>query len=302
MQQYWLKVSQNDAGMRVDNYILKSCQKQKLEFSRAYIQKLIRQGNITLNGKPLKPHYKLKEGDTLRCKIEEKKPFLLKPEDIPLDIVYEDKDVMVINKPPGLVVHPACGHLEHTLVNALLHHTKELSNINPLRPGIVHRLDKDTSGLMLIAKNNHAHWALVRQFSKHAVRRKYIAVVKGKVEFDEGSINLPIARHSLEREKMAVSFGPTAKEALTYYRTLRRSQQFSLLELVPYTGRTHQLRVHLASQGHPICGDKKYAKTDIFKRLALHAQYIGFIHPTLKKFMEFSTPPPQEFLELFKNA
>jgi len=300
MKEYKLKVSSQDSGTRLDAYILRSCQKHDVEFSRTYIQKLIREGYITLADKPLKSNYKLKEGDLINLKLEEKKPLQISAEEIPLDIVYEDNDVMVVNKPVGLVVHPAPGNLEHTLVNALVHHTSELSDVNPLRPGIVHRLDKDTSGLILIAKNNDAHQKLVKQFSKHTIKRRYVAVVKGKVEFDEGSIDLPIGRHHINREKMSVSFMPQAKEAKTHYRTLKRSINYSLLELTPYTGRTHQLRVHLASLGHSICGDRKYGECDNFKRLMLHAQRIGFVHPKSKKFLEFSTDTPQEFLRLFK--
>ena len=300
MKEFKLKVANDDSGMRLDAYILKSCQKHNLEFSRTHIQKIIRQGNITLNGEKLKPNYKLKENDLILVKLEEKKPLQIIPQSMPLDIIYEDKDVLVINKPVGLVVHPAPGNYDSTLVNALVSYTDELSDVNPLRPGIVHRLDKDTSGIMLVAKNNKAHLVLSQQFNKHTIKRSYVAVVKGRVEFDEGKIDLPIGRHQINREKMAVSFKPQAKEALTYYRTISRSRDCSLLELTPHTGRTHQLRVHLASLGHPICGDGKYGEAGIFKRMFLHAKYIGFIHPTTKKFLEFSTPIPQEFLELVK--
>jgi 23S rRNA pseudouridine1911/1915/1917 synthase len=198
-------------------------------------------------------------------------------------------------------VHPAPGNYEHTLVNALLYHFKQLSNINPLRPGIVHRLDKETSGLLVIAKNNAAHLALAAQFAKHSIKRKYIAVVRGRVEFDENVIELPIVRHPVKRENMSVGFGKNSKYAKTYYRTLKRGDDFSLLELEPFTGRTHQLRVHLAFLGHPILGDTKYARYDNFKRLALHAQSIGFMHPRSAKFVEFSCKPPKEFMQFIKN-
>lgn len=299
MQESVLNVTGLDAGRRLDIYLLEYCRNNNLSLSRTSIQNLIRKGNITIPGKTLKPNYKLKSGDIIVLAFPQKQPFKVAQENIPLDIVYEDSDCLVINKPSGLVVHPAPGNYEHTLVNALLFHTKELSDINPLRPGIVHRLDKDTSGLMLVAKTNLAHLILAEQFSRHEVKRKYVALVKGKVEFDEGSVDLPIGRHALARDKMSVSFNLKAKAAKTFYRTLKRADNYSLVELIPYTGRTHQLRVHLASLGYPICGDKKYGKTDKFKRLTLHAYYIGFNHPTKNKFMEFSTPIPKEFLELF---
>jgi 23S rRNA pseudouridine1911/1915/1917 synthase len=208
----------------------------------------------------------------------------------------------VINKPTGLVVHPAPGNYQHTLVNALLYHFKELSSINPLRPGIVHRLDKDTSGLMLIAKNNPAHLNLAEQFSRHSIRRKYLALVNGRVEFDEDIIELPIGRHPTKRKCMSVGFGAKTRYAKTLYRTLKRTDRVSLLELEPFTGRTHQLRVHLAQINHPILGDVKYGRNNPALRLALHAFYIGFLHPVTGKFLEFSTPAPKEFADFMKRV
>ena len=207
----------------------------------------------------------------------------------------------MINKPCGLVVHPAPGNLEHTLVNALLHSFKNLSDVNPLRPGIVHRLDKETSGLLVIAKNNFTHHALAAQFEKHSIERTYIALVKGKMEFDENVIELPIARHPIKRENMAVSFKEEARFAKTHYRTLKRFKEFSMLELKPYTGRTHQLRVHLAFLGHPILGDKKYGKHNDFMRLALHAKSLSFLHPRTGKLIGFDSEVPKEFRELIKK-
>lgn len=201
-----------------------------------------------------------------------------------------------------MVVHPAPGNYQHTLVNALLYHFKTLSDVNPQRPGIVHRLDKDTSGLLVIAKNNFTHLGLAAQFAKHSIKRKYVALVKGKVEFDEDIIEMPIVRHPDKRKNMSVGFGKKAKYAKTYYRTLKRSDNFSILELHPFTGRTHQLRVHLAFLGHPILGDTKYGKNDAFSRLALHAQYIGFAHPRTGKFMEFESALPGEFVTITKNS
>jgi 23S rRNA pseudouridine1911/1915/1917 synthase len=295
MAEYVLKVSAEQAGMRLDVFLAQFSDSNNLGLSRTFIQKLIRDGKVILGDSPqLKPHYKVKSGDRLKVIIEEKKSGILRPENIPLDIVYEDEDLAIINKPAGLVVHPAPGNYEHTLVNALLYHFKSLSDINPQRPGIVHRLDKETSGLLVIAKNNFAHLALSKQFAKHTIKRKYIAVVKGKMEFDENVIELPIARHPVKRKNMSVGFGQNSKYAKTRYRTLKRTKDFSVLELEPFTGRTHQLRVHLAFLGHPVLGDTKYGRNNEFKHLCLHAKSLGFIHPRTEKFVEFTSDTPEE--------
>jgi len=303
MKEYILKVSPDQAGMRLDLFILEFSKKNDLGFSRTFIQRAILGGRVVLGDSKLsKPHYKVKTGDELKIDIEDKKPVDLQAEAIPLEVVYEDEELAVINKQVGLVVHPAPGNAEHTLVNALLHRFKNLSDVNPLRPGIVHRLDKETSGLMVIAKNNFTHYALSQQFSKHDIKRKYIALVKGRVEFDENVIELPIGRHPVKRKNMAVGFGKNTKYAKTHYRTLKRSENFSLLELEPFTGRTHQLRVHLAFIGHPILGDAKYGKDNEDIRLCLHAQTIGFTHPRSEKFMEFSSEMPEEFNKILKQT
>lgn len=291
-------MSAEDSGNRLDIFILDFFKNKTLGISRTYIQTLIRTGKVKLRGQVLsKPHYKIKVDDELTIVIEDKKKSSLESENIPLQVIYEDKDLAVISKPPGLVVHPAPGNYAHTLVNALLYRFKELSDINPDRPGIVHRLDKETSGLMVIAKNNAAHLALAAQFAKHTVKRKYVALVKGRVEFDENIIELPIGRHPYKRKNMSVGFGEKTRYAKTYYRTLKRSTGFSLLELEPFTGRTHQLRVHLSFLGHPVLGDNKYGKNNDFMRLALHAYYIGFVHPASQKFVEFRTEMPKELGE-----
>jgi len=301
MHEYTLKVSEQNSGMRLDLFLSEFSQKNNLGFSRTSIQRLILKGNVRLKNSILnKPHYKVKAGDTLKVNIEDKEPNILKAENIPLDIVYEDKHLAIINKSSGLVVHPAPGNYEHTLVNAMLHHFQELSDINPQRPGIVHRLDKETSGLLVIAKNNTSHLALAKQFAQHSIKRKYIALVKGKMEFDENIIDLPIGRHPYKRKSMSVTFTKETRYAKTYYRTLKRTEDFSLLELKPFTGRTHQLRVHLAYVGHPILGDTKYGKNNPFKRLALHAQYIGFRHPSTGRFVEFNCKAPPEFTEFLE--
>lgn len=281
--------------MRLDLFIFDYFKSQGLGFSRTYIQRLIEESKVTANGPSLKPHHKITAGDVFEVTVEDKKETGLRPEDIELDVVYEDEDLAVINKPAGLVVHPAPGNYEHTLANALLHRFRNLSDINPQRPGIVHRLDKETSGLLVIAKNNFSHLDLSKQFAEHSIKRKYIAVVKGKMEFDEDIIELPITRHPYKRKNMAVGFSSVSRYAKTHYRTLKRLEDFSILELSPFTGRTHQLRVHLAFLGHPILGDAKYGKNNVFSRLALHARYLGFIHPRTKKFLEFSCDVPKEF-------
>ncbi len=312
MQEYILKVNEQDANMRLDLFIIEFSRKENLGFSRTFIQRLISAGKVSVNSANLinsalackggiKPHFKVKIGDEIRIRIEDKKPSLIKAEDMPLDIIYEDEDLAIINKYPGIVVHPAPGNYEHTLVNALLHHFQKLSDINPQRPGIVHRLDKETSGLLVIAKNNSAHLALAKQFSGHSIKRKYIALVNGKMEFDENIIELPIGRHPYKRKNMSVGFGKKTKYAKTYYRTLKRREDFSLVELEPFTGRTHQLRVHLSFSGHPILGDTKYGKNNAFSRLALHAKYIGFVHPRTGKFVEFSCEIPHEFSEFINK-
>lgn len=303
MQEYVLKVDEHDANMRLDLFLMEFSKKKNLGFSRTFIQRLVLDGKVTVDSSNLiKPHFKVKIGDEIKVRIEDKKPSILEAEEMPLDIIYEDEYLAIINKYSGLVVHPAPGNYGHTLVNALLYHFKKLSDINPQRPGIVHRIDKGTSGLLVVAKNNAAHLALARQFSKHSIKRKYIALVKGKMEFDENIIDLPIGRHPYKRKNMSVGFGKKTKYAKTYYRTLKRTQDFSLLELEPFTGRTHQLRVHLAFLGHPILGDTKYGKNNEFSRLALHAKYIGFVHPRTGKFVEFSCEIPSEFSEFLGGA
>ena len=298
MREYILNVPSDKAGARLDLLISVFYKEHNLGLSRTSIQSLLSKGKISVNGSfDIKPHYKVKAGDKIIIIIEDKVKAGILAEEIPLDVVYEDKDLAIINKPIGLVVHPAPGNREHTLVNALLSRFKELSDINPLRPGIVHRLDKDTSGILVIAKNNSSHLKLSAQFADHSIKRKYVAIVRGKMEFDENVIEAPLARHAFKRENMAVNFSDNSRYAKTYYRTLKRFGDYSLLQLEPFTGRTHQLRVHLAFIGHPVLGDKKYGKNDEFPRLALHAQSLGFIHPTTAKFVEFNSSLPQEFLD-----
>lgn len=301
MEKITLTVEVADQGKRLDVYLAEFASGRQLGLSRNLIQHAIMTEKVTVNSSVVvKPHHKVKAGDTVVFLPEEKKEHPLLPEDIPLEIVYEDDELAVINKPAGLVVHPAPGNYEHTLVNALLFHFKRLSGINPLRPGIVHRLDKDTSGILVVAKSNHSHLALSRQFADHSIKRRYIALVKGKMDYYENVIELPIGRHPFKRAQMA-GFGPKAKYARTHYRTLEKNERFSLVELEPFTGRTHQLRVHLAFIGHPILGDVKYGKNNEFSRLALHARSLGFVHPRTGKYAEFVSDMPVEFEKILRK-
>lgn len=304
MKKIILQVLPEDTGKRLDVFVTGQCKKMNLGVSREFVQKLIQKNNCLIKNSslPIKPHTKLKEGDEIALILQVKEKNELKEEDIALDVIYEDKDIIVINKPVGLVVHPAPGNSEHTLVNALLFKFRKLSDINPERPGIVHRLDKDTSGVLVIARNNHAHLILAEQFAQHSIKRKYVALVRGRIEFDEGVIELPIARHPIKRKNMAVSFSESSKYAKTHYKVIKRKKNFTFLELTPHTGRTHQLRVHLSHINHPILGDIKYGKASDFLRLALHAKSLGFTHPTTGKFVEFSVPEPKEFREFINKA
>ncbi|MFA5090154.1 MAG: RluA family pseudouridine synthase [Candidatus Omnitrophota bacterium] len=303
MREYDIKITQPDSGKRLDLFLADFFKKEHVALSRTAIQKLILNGKVSLKGSLItSPHYKVRLTEGLRIEMEDKASSKASPEEIPFDIIYEDEDLAVINKPAGLVVHPAPGNYEHTLVNALLFSFGRLSDINPGRPGIVHRLDKGTSGLLVIARSNLAHLDLARQFAEHSIQRKYVALVKGVMEFDEDIIELPIGRHPRKRKNMSVVFNDKSKYAKTHYRTLKRLRGFSMVELFPFTGRTHQLRVHLAFLGHPILGDDKYGRDNTFIRLALHAQSIGFMHPRRKEFMHFDSELPIEFKEYLKEG
>ncbi|MDP2940192.1 MAG: RluA family pseudouridine synthase [Candidatus Omnitrophota bacterium] len=289
MEKISFTVETQDNNLRLDVYLVKSF---KQKYSRTFLKRLIEAKHVLVNAKLAPSHHKVKLGEKILLELIEEESFNLNPENIPLDIVYEDEDLLVINKPPSMVVHPAPGNYSGTLVNALLYHCKNLSNFNqPLRPGIVHRLDKDTSGLMLVAKNNPTHSALAKQFLQHKVKRRYVALVKGQVQFDEGIVDLPLGRSPRDREKISVSFHKS-RAAKTVYRVLKRYKDRTLLELFPQTGRTHQLRVHLSYLGYPILGDEKYGQKNSFPRLALHAESISFIHPKTNELMEFNSRVP----------
>ncbi len=297
-----LKVLPEHAGLRLDLLLADYSNQQELGLSRTAVQKLITDAQVFIDDVLVnRPHVKVKAGQRVRIIIPQKQDSTALAEEIALDVVYEDSDLAVINKPSGLVVHPAPGNLKHTLVNALLARFETLSDINRARQGIVHRLDKETSGLLVIAKNNSSHLKLAEQFASHTIARTYVAIVSGVVEFDENIIEVPIGRHPVQRQKMAVSYNEDSKSAKTHYRTLKRGRDFSLLELKPFTGRTHQLRVHLAFLGHPILGDEKYGKRNDFSRLALHAKSLGFLHPRTNKFLQFDSQLPEEFNDFIKK-
>ncbi len=268
--------------------------------SRTFIKKLIDSDQVFVNGKSSKTKYKMAIGDKVEVDVDESSfgPKDLAAQKMSLDVFYEDPDLIIINKPSGLTVHPASGDQSGTLVNGLLGRFEELSDINgTVRPGIVHRLDKDTSGLIIVAKTNMAHARLARQFEKHTVIKRYVALVEGVIQFDQGLINAEIGRHRKYHDQRSIVEEGEGKEASTLYQVIKRFKKSTLVALFPQTGRTHQLRVHLKHLGHPILGDEKYGRKESFPRLALHAQSIAFVHPVTKFDIEFSCPVPKEFLE-----
>ncbi len=274
------------------------------EVSRSYIQKLIKKDFVSVNDKKVKASYLINQGDRIAVNLPEPKKLDVKPENIPLDIVYEDDDVAVVYKPKGMVVHPAPGNYSGTLVNALLYHLENLSSINGvIRPGIVHRIDKDTSGLLMVAKNNLAHIQLSEQLKEHTITRKYYALVIGNIKEEEGTINAPIGRHPVDRKKMTVT-DKNSKRAVTHFIVLKRYKQYTLIEAQLETGRTHQIRVHMAYINHPLVGDPVYGvKKDKFKLdgQLLHAKVIGFIHPATNEYMEFDCDMPEDFKKVLDN-
>ena len=288
-------------NLRLDKFLAAKL----VDFSRTHVAKLIDEDNCLVNGKVAKASLKLKEGDVVEINIPETKPLEIKKEDIPLDIVYEDNDILVINKPQGMVVHPANGHNEHTLVNAVLYYSDDLSGINGVaRPGIIHRIDKDTSGLICVAKNDKAHVALSEQLKDHSMSRTYIALVRGVIPENTGEINMPIGRDPRNRQKMAVT-RTNSKEAVTYFKVLKRFANHTLVECKLKTGRTHQIRVHLSYIGYPVEGDPLYAgkKYDTLykKGQLLVATSLKLIHPSTHKEMEFNIELPDYFKEIIDH-
>ena len=296
---YEYLVKDSDAGQRIDKLL----SIQLTDFSRSYIQKLLSNRAVLIHGQPIKSNYKVKEGDYIQVEIPEPEVLGVKPENIPLDIVYEDTDILIINKPKGMVVHPAAGHYSGTLVNAILYHCQDdLSTINGvLRPGIVHRIDMDTTGLLVICKNNMAHQSLAEQLKVHSITRKYTAIVYDNIPEDNGTIHKTIGRHPVDRKKQAVNVR-NGRDAITHYRVLERfGGKYTMVECQLETGRTHQIRVHMASIHHPLLGDTVYGPSkDPFhlQGQTLHAGVLGFIHPRTGKYVEFHSELPEYFQNL----
>lgn len=296
-----IRVDSDLESLRLDKAILKIYP----NFTRSRIQNLIENNFVFVNDLFKSKNYKVKPDDRIRIILEKKKDQENKPENIPLDIVYEDKNLLVVNKPKGMVVHPAPGHSKNTLVNALLYHCKgSLSGINGvIRPGIVHRIDKDTSGLLIVAKDDYSHQSLAKQIKDHSFSREYESVVYGNLKEDEGRIIAPIGRNNIDRKKMAVT-EKNSKEAITNYKVIKRYSKFTHIRLRLETGRTHQIRVHMAYIGHPVAGDPVYGPKKVIEKLkgqCLHAKMIGFIHPVKNKYLEFESDLPCYFKDFLRN-
>lgn len=293
------QVTEEDEGKRLDAWLSGVCE----GLSRGRIQELIQQGMIQVNAKQVKASYKVKQGDQVLIQEPEPKELELTPQAIPLEILYQDADVVVVNKPKGMVVHPAHGNWDETLVNALLYHVKDLSGINgDLRPGIVHRLDKDTSGVMMAAKNDMAHRALAEQIRVHSIKREYVALVHGMIHENLGTIDAPIGRSKKDRQKMAVV--ADGRPAISDYEVLERFRDYTLVRVRLHTGRTHQIRVHFSYMKHPVVGDPLYGSgKKHFGQTSqmLHAQTLGFVHPRTGEYMEFSSPLPAYFEEILEQ-
>lgn len=289
------------SGERIDKFICEELE----DLTRSAVQKLIEEGNVKVNGAAVSKNYKCKNGDELEVIIPDAEPLDVEPENIPLEIVYEDNDLLVVNKPKGMVVHPANGNYTGTLVNALLYHCKDsLSGINGvIRPGIVHRIDKDTSGLLIVAKNDTAHLSLAEQIKEHSFTRAYEAVLYGNLKEDEITVNQPIGRSPKDRKKMAVTF-KNSKNATTHFNVIKRYGDFTHVRCVLETGRTHQIRVHAAYIGHPVAGDSVYGPKKVITELSgqcLHAKQIGFVHPKTGEYMEFESELPEYFEKFLRK-
>ena len=288
-------INNSENNKRIDLYLI-----DKIDMSRSKIQDKLKKGEILVNEKQVKSSYILKENDVISFNIEEEFDTDIEPENIPLDIVYEDNDVIVVNKKNGMVVHPAPGNNHGTLVNALLYHSKNLSKVNgEFRPGIVHRIDAYTTGLLMVAKNDRAHEILAKQLEEKTTTRKYVALVWGVIEHDTGTIDAPIGRDEKDRKKMAVT-SLNSKKAITHFRVLERYKNASLIELQLETGRTHQIRVHMNYIGYPVVNDPVYGRRKLINNdgQCLHAKTLGFIHPTTGKYMEFTSELPDKFINI----
>lgn len=291
-----LEITENQAGERIDRFLADS-----QDLTRSFLQKILKEGEVIVNGKSVKANYKLRKGDRIEFEISEAVEPDIVAEDIPLSILYEDADVLVVDKPKGMVVHPAVGHYSRTLVNAVMYHCKgELSGINGvLRPGIVHRIDRDTTGSIIICKNDMAHNEIARQLKEHSINRRYRAIVTGVLKDEEGTIEGAIGRDKKDRKKMAIT--ADGKPAVTHYRVLQRFKHYTYVECVLETGRTHQIRVHMASIGHPLLGDEVYGRrSDKYKceGQCLHAMTLGFHHPRTGEYIEVNAPLPPYFEHL----
>jgi 23S rRNA pseudouridine1911/1915/1917 synthase len=296
-----LVVDENKDNIRIDKYI-----SEQLNISRSKVQKLLENGNVKVDDKIVKNNYIVKVDDNIIIDEELNQEINILPENIPLDIYYEDDDVLVVNKPRGMVVHPACGHYSNTLVNALLYHCNNLSGVNGnVRPGIVHRIDKDTSGLLLVAKNDDAHIKLADLLQQRKIERRYIALVSGVINHDTGTVDAPIGRDKNDRKKMIVT-DVNAKEAITNFRVIERLNNATLIECKLETGRTHQIRVHMQYINYPIINDPLYGPRKLIddKGQMLHATVLGFNHPTTNEYLEFKAPIPEEMIkiiDMYKN-
>ncbi len=298
MTNYTLTVDDESAGLRIDKFIALKIENT----TRSSAAKLIESDNVRLNGKIVSKSCTIKENDILEISVPAPVSYEAVAENIPLDIVYEDNDLLVVNKPKGMVVHPAAGNYSGTLVNALLYHCKgDLSGINGvMRPGIVHRIDKNTSGLLIVAKNDAAHRGLAEQIKEHSFTREYEAIAVGNFKDEKGTVDAPIGRHHIDRKKMTVT-QKNSKNAVTHYEVIKRYKGYSYIKCILETGRTHQIRVHMAYIGHPIAGDDVYGMKNeklSFEGQCLHARKIGFIHPVSGEYMEFSSELPEYFRRL----
>lgn len=300
MNEVVFEITPEMEGERIDKCISNYVE----TLSRSYIQKIIKEGKAYINDAPVKSNYKVRVDDKVQFTIPDCEEPDIPPQDIPLDIIYEDKDVLIVNKPKNMVVHPAPGHYEGTLVNAIMYHChNDLSGINGvLRPGIVHRIDKDTTGSLIICKNDEAHRKIAEQLKEHSITRKYRAIVYGRISNDEGVVDTPIGRHPTDRKKMAIN-ERNGKPAITHYKVLERFEKYTYIECQLETGRTHQIRVHMTSIGHPLLGDEVYGNAKCPFKLegqTLHAMTIGFIHPSTNQYVEYEAPLPEYFERLLQ--
>ncbi|KJJ85101.1 ribosomal large subunit pseudouridine synthase D [Candidatus Omnitrophus magneticus] len=299
MEEFKFIVTADFAGVRLDKYVALNLGEG---YSRVLVKNLLDQNLILLDGKKVKASYHVEEGETVTVTVTDKEESKIEPENIPLKIIYEDNSFLVIDKPSGMIVHPGAGNKHGTLVNAVLYHCKNLPIISDsARPGIVHRLDKETSGIVLVAKTEKAMRSLSKQFQKRTVKKEYVALVKGVVEFDNGIIDAPLARNLSDRHKMEIA-PETGKPAQTIYHVVKRFKDFTYLRIELKTGRTHQIRVHMKHLGHPVLGDIVYSAREGFNRQMLHAEKIGFYHPETCKYMEFISPIPPDIMEVIERG